>query len=593
MFIIDPGPTKCNAPQNEYSQLALASFEVFRPYINVYDCGVKLSSGDIVHSISGEAWQLHTRHKAGEKHLSFADGREFKPYQHIVSKIYSAKHVQGHLDHKTITYFTSGRHGKALLYADIDDHDGIYGDERQALAVLRRYLPEMYDRPSFRGQNGYLKMKYGTPAQLNDLADQLQATVRQLLLSEGVLCDFEIKGTVTTKEKSGRLGKLPFWQNDPCDMRNEHDSWCYPELERFQACRELDIATLRRRVALMRASINPDRVAETKAKKVALIQASQKPADEIPVEEALVEVEKVGSKPVPGKNADRPAKAPIAKIVTTDPPVRVPRSSGSLEEEPDSFQRQMAATQELARKLGRVPTSEEQTAFIKLNRLFTGDWEENWAARRSRLAYILRSVAETFDPAKCKSAASLSPQPARFLNLARSIINGKHLPNVRRRVDEYGEITEIQDRTPIDEQYLAASLAMVQQAVAVWGNEDGSIPFKGIKQEWEKAYDRGDISVKFHSRKWGFCLTIMERRGILVCVDPNYCKDKAKRYKILEDLDRLAEWWRTERTQSANEPVVLTDLLSSFTNNSYLTLSCAVTGQVLGFCPDQQTRKPP
>jgi hypothetical protein len=64
--------------KNPVSQLAKDSFEAFKPFINVFDPGVKDWSGTIIHTITKEDWLLHRRYKNGERNLTYArDGREF------------------------------------------------------------------------------------------------------------------------------------------------------------------------------------------------------------------------------------------------------------------------------------------------------------------------------------------------------------------------------------------------------------------------------------------------------------------------------------------------------------------------------------
>ena len=70
-------------------------------------------------------------------------------------------------------------------------------------------------------------------------------------------------------------------------------------------------------------------------------------------------------------------------------------------DEPDSFKRQKEALFRLARYLKRVPTQEEALAFLREERLFSGNWEENLARRILRVRSILKFIARTFDASKC------------------------------------------------------------------------------------------------------------------------------------------------------------------------------------------------
>ena len=197
-------------PKNPVSQLAKDSFEAFKPFINIFDPGVKDWAGTIIHTITKEDWKLNHRYKNGERNLTYRDGREFKPGRDIVANIYSPKHVQRHIEAGEVTYFTSGKNGLGLLYLDIDAHKPWQTDEYEAKAILQELFPIAYFRASRRGQNGFLKIQYSTHQEFNDLAVRLEMRVRRLFLSRGILCDFEVNGSITTKDKSGSLGKLPF-----------------------------------------------------------------------------------------------------------------------------------------------------------------------------------------------------------------------------------------------------------------------------------------------------------------------------------------------------------------------------------------------
>ena len=125
----------------------------------------------------------------------------------VVQNIYSPRHVHRHIEGAEITYYTSGRNGFGLLYLDIDAHHPYQTDEYKAKAVLQELFPFGYFRASRRGQNGYLKIRYGSIKEFNSLADRLEQILQRHFLSLGILCDFETKGTITD-DKSGGLRKV-------------------------------------------------------------------------------------------------------------------------------------------------------------------------------------------------------------------------------------------------------------------------------------------------------------------------------------------------------------------------------------------------
>ena len=200
------------------SQLALDSFEAFQPFINVFDCGLACDNGPF-HLITKEDWRLYARYKKGERGICYPSGSKFNPYLDVVRNIYSAIHVHRHIEDREISYYTSGKNGLGLLYLDIDAHHDWQTDEYKAKDILKELFPA-YFRASYRGQNGFLKVRYNSVQQFNRIADYLEDVLKAWFLSLGILCDIEVKGTVTDKGKSGRLGKLPFTNKFPCHMRD-------------------------------------------------------------------------------------------------------------------------------------------------------------------------------------------------------------------------------------------------------------------------------------------------------------------------------------------------------------------------------------
>ena len=83
-------------------------------------------------------------------------------------------------------------------------------------------------------------------------------------------------------------------------------------------------------------------------------------------------------------------------------PVKVVSSGVDLQQEPDSFIRQRVALLALCRRNHRVVLVEEALDHIRENKLYTGDWEMNRAARRVRARQILSFISQSFDPALCQ-----------------------------------------------------------------------------------------------------------------------------------------------------------------------------------------------
>lgn len=232
--------------KKQVSELAQASFEAFEPFINVFDPGLKLSDGDIIHTITKEDWTLYRSYKAGERPC-YPDSSKFNPYLDVIRNIYSPEHVHRHIEENKVTYSTSGRHGQGLLYPDIDAHEPWQTDQVRARQLLEKLFPFGYYRNSPRGENGYWKLRYSSIAEFNVIANRLETTLQRLFLHCGILCDIEIKGTITDDGVSGKLAKLPFtsrygpdllhrrkWYWWETELLNTSEDWCWVRLEQFK-----------------------------------------------------------------------------------------------------------------------------------------------------------------------------------------------------------------------------------------------------------------------------------------------------------------------------------------------------------------------
>ena len=257
--------------KNPVSQLAEETFEAFQAvhqHLRLRRERLLGKSRPLYHQGRLAAYR---RYKEGERGLTYPDGRKFNPFLDIVANIYSPRHVHRHIEGVEVTYYTSGRNGRGLLYLDIDAHQPWQTDEHEAKRILQDLFPFGYFRASRRGQNGYLKIRYDTAEQFNDLADHLEATLRQLFLTKGILCDIEIKGKITTKDKSGSLAKSPFTTaRCPCHKRDETDDWNDDQLQKFKNCPTVNVRRVEFLVNEIEAQIDEDKAAKFAAHKKSL-----------------------------------------------------------------------------------------------------------------------------------------------------------------------------------------------------------------------------------------------------------------------------------------------------------------------------------
>jgi hypothetical protein len=450
------------------SQLAQDSFEAFKPFINVFDCGFKGDNG-IFHLISKEDWRLHRRWKSGERGIRYPDGSKFNPYLHVVRNIYSAEHAHRHIDHREISYYTSGRNGLGLLYLDVDAHHEWQTDEYRAKEILKELFPA-YFRASNRGQNGFLKVRYTSVHKFNQVADYLESTLERLFLHLGILCDIEIKGTATDKGKSGRLAKLPFTTKYPCNMRDETDSWNYPQLELFKSCPILNIRRVEQIARRLEVRIDEEAVRQFSEYKKSLKETKKEDNDlSVCVETGGKQILR-GDHPRFGRAAFFPqggrrskvdddvcsGKGGLCQTVPdeegctegrerghTDPsqtrkgctrrvvdrPVHrrtCPSSVGALPDSVGSKEVRMTDVslcqsgdafirnhedippflRAFYREHRRLPSTEETLNWLRVNGCYSGEWEENEGRRANRVRQILRFKERTFDPAKLSNGSS-------------------------------------------------------------------------------------------------------------------------------------------------------------------------------------------
>ncbi len=434
--------------KNPVSQLAEETFEAFRPFINIFDCGAKDYEGSPVHSITREDWRLHRRYKKGERGLSYPDGRKFNPFLDIVANIYSPRHVHRHIERAEVTYYTSGRNGRGVLYLDIDAHHPWQTDEYEAKRILQDLFPFGYFRASRRGQNGFLKLRYDTAEQFNDLAARLERTLKRYFLTLGVLCDIEIKGTITTKDKAGSLAKFPFTTaRCPCHKRDETDHWNEDQLQKFKNCPTVNL----RRVEVIRSEIE-SQVNEEKAVKFAAHKKSldeqagparklvtlalaalgmsptrtnhpvvaalvrpflntfQRREGRLPTTDEALDWLKAtgrykGNEPVPQVPTSandvqpvvtrqvRPSARPCTVRVRTELPPQI---------SDDAFRRNLEDLRPFVRAFypqhHRFPTAEEASLWLQENHRYSGEWEDNLTRRTKRVQQILEFTERTFDP---------------------------------------------------------------------------------------------------------------------------------------------------------------------------------------------------
>ena len=245
-------------------------------------------------------------------------------------------------------------------------------------------FPFGYFRASRRGQNGFLKIRYGSIKEFNSLADRLEQILQRHFLSLGILCDFETKGTITD-DKSGGLAKFPFTtQQYPCRMRDETDNWTSQQLEKFNACPVVNA----RRIECIMGQIETD---EDKA--IAFAQHKMKLEEEQKAkDQKLAPSPPLMPNPVVTIQSKPSVRLSTARLKTELPP----------SESADAFRRNLEDLRPFTRAFysahRRFPTTNEALEWLKTNNRYSGEWEDREGRRGKRVEQILRFTEQGFDP---------------------------------------------------------------------------------------------------------------------------------------------------------------------------------------------------
>lgn len=268
--------------------------------------------------------------------------------------------------------------------------------------------------------------------------------------------------------------------------------------------------------------------------------------------------------------ADEPVVQPLeikATIVQDSIPastgkVRSWKHSGGGADNPNSFERQHEALLEFCRRMGRVATVSEAMAYVRNNGLFSGSWEQNLGRRRSRVRWILKRIAKTFDASKCRGVRH-EIEVGEFDGWARTHASHGIRCRGRQTVDEFGNIVVKKRRGRADWRFVSVFLSVAKFCLTVDPNEDGSLPQARAEELWSRCCEE----VPFCERKWAVCRDWLEKQGIIKIVDRRFWRGKAMRWAVCVDLDRLAQWWKRDREPGLLEAVLLREFLAGRWNN--------------------------
>jgi len=528
--------------RREISTIAQDTFEAFRPFINIFDCGGAYD-GHPFHLITKLDWTLYRRHKAGERGVTYPDGSAFNPYLSIVKNIYNPQHVHDHIHHRRTTYYTSGRKGLGLMYLDIDAHHPWQNDEHKAKAVLQRLFPEGFFRASRRGQNGYLKARYVTMREFNNAAAYLQKTLKRLFLHLGILCDIEVKGTITCDGKSGTLAKLPFNNTYPCYMRDETDCWGYKQLAAFKACPVLNATRVRFVAEKVDRKLDESKIREFAEYKDSLAEAEKAKvvaaAKEKPPVSTPVSTSAAPPPPATGQErAMRPVRAARVEAIKVD---------GGMDG--DAFVRNHRDIKPFVRgffkQAGRFPTTDEALDWLHEHGRYSGDWEKNEAKRARRVGQILRYTQRTFDPGKLSTGEHRTVQldVGRFRWWVRDHFGA----GLAVQVPDYSRFDPFTMTAPVSHLFIPAEFIQTFLAVAEVCLRDDplgncAVPTNRIKRLW--AMVEGGAS--WNQPYYQIVRDRLDRMGIITITDRDHHPGKAWRWESGEDFPE-GTWQEEQR----------------------------------------------
>jgi hypothetical protein len=535
--------------RNAIRDLAKSTFAAFEPYVNVHDCGVKIvTSADartcrtvyqIIHSITREDSHLMRQYKAakdrGEKpKLCKSNGTLFNPYTDYVRNVLSVKHCREALAGDETYYYTSGFKSHGLLYLDVDAHFKFQTDTDKAVELLHYLFPGVFVADSNRGANGLLKVKhYGHSDRFNNAADKLQTGLRRLFNRAKILCDVEVKGTITTGRKSGRLAKLP-WRK----------GFNLPKLDQFIASPLFDISRVEQVAEKLHALADDldwhqHREESKKAEKTGSQTITPKP----------VKVAPATVTPTPTITPEPTVAAPA--LITPEPikvaipaaKIRPTHRAEDANQNPDRLQATIDLARLFACQIKRVPTVEELLQYLHDNGFFTGDWKETLETRTARCEFVLRVyVAKHFDANKLKGKTRYDVDVDLWKKWS------KQFPETWVQEIERPDYVERVKLTRADAQ---AYQAIMWTLLKLHPNQDKSIPFRAIEVFWKDLHDEGKTHTKPSDEKIRALRVAFHELDIVIIADGNYKTRKAMRYEPGEWFPGNNAYYNNKKTHNA------------------------------------------
>jgi hypothetical protein len=179
------------------------------------------------------------------------------------------------------------------------------------------------------------------------------------------------------------------------------------------------------------------------------------------------------------------------------------------------------------------------------------------ASKWHPLEGILSYISQTFDPAQCQGV-HYDIKVSKYDKWAR-----RHCTSgwrsTRRRVNEYGSVTEIKDRTVADWQFVSVFLSITEYCLLQDKNPDNSVPQARVEQLWELLEKNCVVDIPFCPRKWKIVRDKLERRG-LISVNHVWFRDQAMCWDVGIYFPGLG-LWKTGKVRGMLEAGSLDELI--------------------------------
>lgn len=522
----------------DVSSLAQASFDAISPFINIFDPGHRFLN-QVVHSITKEDWELNRqwkefksenpKAKLSDLNLRHKNGIPFNPYNDIVRNIYSPKHVEDHINDDRTSYYTSGLNGLCLPYIDLDWHQPWQTDGDKAIELLNSVFPFAFSRSSPRGHNWFPKVSYCWPQRANETMDFLESQLKLLLLSNGILCDIEVKGTITFGEKSGRLGKLPFNCTHSSSQTNSpNDNWDFHHLEKFKSTPKINCERLHKIAEGF--TFDQKMINETR-----LMKSTFNDAENDDVRPATVPASIRFSRSAIQKPSLSPASVRFGAVAPNMPTPVASDITGKKEysvklrrtelcqvchESGDAFDRAKDAVLTMRRQYGFDLTEDHVLDYMQETGLYSGNWFDNLKNREYRVKWWMKLSERTFDPKKCTSKAP-SGETDRHVsaeyvkqNMAGCLAVAQGIECAHTLRSTAGQtICTVEDK---------AFFLLLLKFYSETPNDDGTMPGKRFEADWTRLEKEGLFSRKWQAGRFTAIKYWLSDLGLLSWKDNTY-----------------------------------------------------------------------